>query len=130
MLIEWKDEYKTKIAVIDGQHKNLIDLINKLDASKEKGMTHDFLFEVFRKLIEYTKVHFAFEEKMLQKVQYPGLDKHLKEHAVFVNKLSEFLKDSNKENFDVTNEILKFLQYWFVEHILKNDLEYAKYLKR
>lgn len=128
MLIEWKKEYNTNIPVIDGQHKNLIGLINKLHDKENANYDHDFLYDVFEKLVQYTKVHFSFEEQMLKEQGYPEVEKHNAEHAVFVIKLAEYLKNSRRADFHVSEEISKFLEHWFVNHILKNDIEYSKYL--
>lgn len=128
MIIEWKSSYKTNIHDIDEQHKKLVDLINRLDTKADTDIDHDFIYDVFSKLVEYTKEHFTFEEKMLLQHNYPEYRRHKAEHDIFVKKIAEYLKNSRRTDFNVSEEIFRFLKHWFVNHILKNDIEYSKYL--
>ena len=61
--IEWKDAYSVNIAVIDKQHKHLIDLINRLHASILSGRDNETLADILTDLVYYTIYHFDTEEK-------------------------------------------------------------------
>jgi hemerythrin len=129
-IIEWDDSlYSLGLAPIDKQHKQLVDLINALDTVKKKS-DDQFVARVFNTLIEYTEMHFKFEEHLLEKIGYGDLKAHKKQHQAFINKVNaakgnyELSRNSEK----VLDEILDFLKEWLLKHILKEDRAYADYL--
>jgi hemerythrin-like metal-binding protein len=62
MLLNWKDEYSVSIEAVDYEHKQLIDLINRLHdelAAKDSKLTVSaFLGD----LLKGISAHFALEE--------------------------------------------------------------------
>ncbi|NCB55450.1 MAG: bacteriohemerythrin, partial [Epsilonproteobacteria bacterium] len=68
----WEPAFSVGIAVIDNQHKRIIDYINELnnalvyrDSEKAK--------EVLSYLVDYTLSHFSFEESLMQEAGYAML---------------------------------------------------------
>ena len=92
-------------------------------------MHNDFLYDKFDQinavlgnLLEYTKVHFADEEKYMESINYDGLEAQKKAHAMFVEKIENINLDEVDENQDeYLNGLLNFLLDWLVNHILKAD---------
>ena len=105
--------------------KDIINLILKL----LNIMHNDFLYDKFDQinavlgnLLEYTKVHFADEEKYMESINYDGLEAQKKAHAMFVEKIENINLDEVDENQDeYLNGLLNFLLDWLVNHILKAD---------
>jgi len=125
MLIEWKDRFNTGFIEIDNQHKKLIDIINQL-AQTSHIKKHEISDSVFIELINYTKTHFEYEEKMLAAKNYPDYNRHKREHDIFVNKIIEYYKMfTNKA--DVFDQLFGFLKHWLINHILRNDIDYSNF---
>lgn len=97
-LIEWNDEiYSVGINKMDQEHKRLISMINALDKLKEQP-NKDYLERVFVTLIEYTRDHFAHEERIMERMQYPRLAEHKKQHQIFVDMVTRFKSEYQSEH--------------------------------
>ena len=126
--VEWNDAMSVKVSEIDSQHKKLITLINDLyDAMKNKqGRT--VLAGILGELVRYTKIHFSAEEQYMEKAGYPKLSAHKKVHEGFAKKVLEFQSAFESGEVVLSQDILNFLKEWLVNHIMKQDQEYAPYM--
>jgi hemerythrin len=83
---------------------------------------------ILSQLNEYTKSHFMEEEALLKENQYPALETHKNEHAVFIAKVSGFIQEFHTNNLSLNDEMLAFLKNWLIDHIMQTDKEYGAYL--
>ena len=128
--ITWKREYDTGIVLIDKQHRNLIDIINNLARAYNQKHEKEVLRETILKLVEYTKFHFAFEEKHMGQSAYIKLEEHSTMHKIFVKEIIDILNKLKEGNFvNLTPNILEFLKNWLMRHILVQDREYGHFYK-
>ncbi|MBX3020130.1 MAG: hemerythrin family protein [Bdellovibrionales bacterium] len=131
--IEWSDEvYGLGIKRIDDQHKQLLNLINALSqiGQSDKPVDPEFVKKVVNTLVDYTKNHFADEEKLLKRLHYPDYPNHSLAHRRFISQVEEF-RDAFQNSPDskvLTNKIATFLSDWLTRHILVEDKEYVKYM--
>ncbi len=128
-LLEWSDKLSVNIDEIDAQHKKLIELINRLNDAWKEDFKREDVRSVFMELIEYTKYHFTSEEKYMEKINYPGLEAHKKQHAAFVNKLKNLQAKCSYNSREVYTDLLSFLSNWIVVHIMHSDQEYVPYME-
>lgn len=128
-LFRWSEKYCTQIPSIDSQHKNLFEIANKLhDAFVERKDDSDIIAKILDELVDYTKYHFSFEEKLMKENRYPHLSEHIEKHRILVTKVSEMVeKYKNKEQIELT-DLLVFVIEWLQEHILGEDMEYCPYV--
>ena len=128
--VTWKREYETGIVLVDKQHRNLVDLMNNLFKAHHQKHEKEVLRETILKLIEYTKFHFAFEEKHMAGSAYIKLEEHAAMHKIFVNEMINILNDLKKGDFEnLTSHILEFLKNWLTQHILVQDRDYGHFYK-
>jgi hemerythrin len=128
-MFEWKPEYSVKIASIDGQHQNLFRMGEELYAAMSAGQGKAVLSKILDRLVQYTKVHFAHEERLMRAHGYPGLDAHLAEHRILTQKVVAFQSDFEKGKALMTVQLLNFLKDWLQHHIAESDQKYAPFLK-
>lgn len=128
-LFEWRDEFATGVAVIDEDHQLLISLINQLHDVVEADQDYEVVASVLTVLTEYTHTHFAREELLLKKTDYPHLDQHMEQHRKLkkqvVDIYQKFMSDGGST---VAMETLVFLKEWLTKHILGTDLGYKSYV--
>jgi len=127
-LFQWKDAYSVHIAEIDKQHKQLIEMVNELHEAMAKGKGKEALGQVLARLIDYTKVHFAFEEDLMRKNGYPEYDAHKAKHDKMAAKVLNLQSQYRQGKAQLTFEVTKFLQDWLNKHILGTDKQYAPFL--
>jgi hemerythrin len=126
--LEWEDKYNIGVKEIDIQHRGLFDIISKLFTSRRYETDGKYFFAVFNQLVEYTKVHFATEERYMREAQYPKTIEHQQEHVEFVNEMTKLLHDCERKEPEIEQKTLDFLKDWYMNHIMGTDRDYQKTL--
>ena len=125
----WDKSFSVNNIEIDNQHKKLFELINKLHSSLQAGQGNTVLKPVLMELVDYVKVHFAQEEKLMKEKNYPDYDKHKQKHEEYIVELKVFLKKYKGRTPLLAREILLYLGKWVSEHIKGEDFNYSSFLK-
>lgn len=106
----------------------LISLINELHVATEAGKGASEAKSILKKLINYAKAHFIYEESLFTNSDYVHTDEHLLSHRNIEGQLSELLEKSKVFDFDLSEELMVFLKNWLNNHILKEDMSYSEIL--
>ena len=85
--------------------------------------------DLFFKLVDYAKFHFAEEETLMKNSKYPKFGEHSGQHKEFVHKIVEMLGAVKEGDPEISDKLLKFLMSWLIDHILGYDKEFANYYK-
>ncbi|MFZ5799128.1 MAG: hemerythrin [Desulfobulbus sp.] len=126
-LIQWNDSLSVNIAEIDQQHRKLISLINDLNEAMSKGQGRTVVGKIIQGLTEYTKSHFALEERYFVAFNYPETSRHKKEHAEFIAKVSEFRDEYEKGRLALSIDVMNYLSDWLRHHIKGVDKKYSAF---
>jgi len=124
MGITWEEINSVNVKEIDGQHKILLSIINKLDGLR-KSNDRVAINDIFRELREYVNFHFKTEEKYFDLFAYAGKDSHKTEHSVYIEKINDLEKKYQSGDVAAIDEIVKFLHNWWIMHINSSDLQYS-----
>lgn len=89
MRYELTKELETGNMIIDNEHKELLDAVNKLLDACTAGKGRDQMNETVRFLNSYVDRHFSHEEQLQQKNNYPGYTSH----KAFHDNYKKTLKD-------------------------------------
>ncbi len=128
-MFEWKEEYSIGIGSVDAQHRSLFGLAGELYAAMASGQAKAALARILDRLVQYTTMHFAHEERLMRLHQYPDLEAHLAEHAALTKRVLTFQEDYQRGNLMMTVQLFTFLKNWLEHHIQGADRKYAPYLK-
>jgi hemerythrin-like metal-binding protein len=128
-LIEWNNSFSVQNAEMDHQHQHLFGLLNTLHGAMSQGKSKDSLPRVFEELIQYTQRHFAAEEALMQKYNYPGFVIHQRQHADLIAQVAQLHKRFLAGDLSVSIHTRDFLKEWLVEHIKGSDQKYSMFLK-
>ena len=126
--VVWNDKFSVKVSSIDEQHKKLVAVINDLYNAMKAGKTKEQMGKILGDLIDYTKYHFSYEEKLMEKAGYKDIEEHKKQHVAFVNKISETLDSYKAGKLIMSIDICNFLQDWLIHHIQGTDQKYSQLL--
>lgn len=129
MAIKWDESWNTKIAVIDQQHRKLVNIVNDLGEAMKIGKSKDVVEDVLTVLIDYTKTHFRSEERLMEQKKYDGLESHKQIHQEFVEKVLGFQQRVEAGSTIVSIQMLDFLSDWLVSHIKGEDMKYVPVLR-
>lgn len=131
MYAEFDESLVTGNELIDGQHKELIDKINKLISCCEDGGGKLEAIKMLGYLADYTEFHFAAEEELQEKISYPGLAEHRQKHEEF-KKAVEELHEMLFEQEGPTEAFVQAVQHnvieWLYGHIKGFDCSVAAYM--
>ncbi len=128
--IQWKERYNIGYKEIDAQHKDLLDLLNELIDLVGASGDSEVVVGIFHRLCEYVLTHFATEERYMRACEYPQLAEHEALHATFVQKLLELNRTYDPADPHLLQETLEFLKQWYLDHILKADMDYVPFMRR
>jgi hemerythrin len=128
-MFEWKSEYAVNIGSIDAQHQNLFAIGRELYAAMGAGQGKAVLARILDRLVQYTTVHFAHEERLMKMHDYPDFDKHKAEHDALVQQVLAFQADFQAGRATMAVPVLHFVKDWLEKHIKGSDTAYAPCLK-
>lgn len=74
--IAWKPFYSVNDPSLDAEHKQIIESINELYTAMNGADQAAATRRALDKLVQYTRTHFAHEEKILLEAAYPDLLAH------------------------------------------------------
>ena len=127
--VEWTDEFSVGVAEIDCDHQRLLALLNDLHDAVEAGAGREALGEVLDGLILYVSYHFAHEEGLFLQTNYPGYEKHRRQHEALTDTVKEIHEDFQSGAAEtLPGEVLQFLKAWLYKHIMESDRAFGVYL--
>jgi hemerythrin-like metal-binding protein len=124
-LVRWSARYEVGIDVIDGQHRQLLELINRLGDDLAAGRDFDQLVESLKELVRYTEHHFATEERLMDEIG-AGAERHRAEHRGLIDGLMRYTVSLDAEGVSRSS---RFLQDWLFHHIDEVDRPFAALLR-
>jgi len=127
-MFEWKDEYSVRVISIDNQHQTLFRLAGELHAAMVAGQARGVLAKTLDRLVQYTAMHFAHEERLMRLHNYPDLPAHRAEHQALTTQVLKLQADFQGGKATITIQLLQFLKDWLEKHIKGSDLKYAPFL--
>ncbi len=125
----WEKRLAIGIESIDKQHRALVDQFNNLYTKMINFKPHAEIMQSFCKLIELSKYHFEYEERLITKYQFEDEKNHKDKHMA-IGKTLEDLKERAEKGEDVFNrDLLKIFQNWLINHILVENRKYVTLFK-
>ncbi len=90
MPFKWTKALAVGVEEIDEQHKELFKKVNEFSAAMRENKGKEVIKETITFLKTFVVEHFAAEEKLMKKYNYPGYDEQREEHQKFMNAINEF----------------------------------------
>ncbi|MGM0533991.1 MAG: bacteriohemerythrin [Campylobacterota bacterium] len=117
--LEWDPAYAIGDSEIDKEHKQLFLLAEAVSKAYNNSAK---LKDAVKKLIAYTKEHFANEQAYMQSIDYPDYTQHVKLHKHLVQNLQDLIKQLPTLSIDqIAEKIEDFTKNSLLMHILTED---------
>lgn len=132
MAIVFDDSLKTGNQLIDDQHRELIERVNKLEQACAAGGQKRTAIQTLDFLMDYVHVHFADEEELQEEWKYPQTAAHKAQHRAFeeaVEQLNEMLEEEEGPTEAFVEAVKKNVGQWLVDHICVWDKQLAQYIR-
>lgn len=130
MAIDWNPKWNIGYDKIDEQHQRWAGILNQLEIAFIRGeVDQDTQQSLLTQLLDYTRNHFADEEKLMSRIEYPDTISHRRLHKDFDNLIYEKFRMTDYGNIILTSEIIQMMKNWLYDHILIEDKKIGEYLK-
>ena len=134
MPVQWRPAMAIDQAVIDDDHRYLIDMINSLESLCGGEFDQAVLLKQLDALKYYTVYHFVREEAAQRAANYPDADDHALEHKRLVETVDQLIalvsQDITPDKHErIRQKISALLKGWLVEHIIKHDIPMRPYVR-
>jgi len=96
-LLQWKDSYSVGIEAVDHEHKELIELINKLYEELMARGEPLTASAFFGDLIKAISAHFALEERFMREQGYDQLPQHKADHERLLDEILSIMDDFDRD---------------------------------
>lgn len=127
-LLQWKDQYSVGIEAVDHEHRELIDLINRLHEEFATRRSKESVEAFFGDLFRGISAHFALEERFMREQRYGALPQHKADHERLLDEIRDIMELA-RENKDLHQaELAKRLDAWFSRHFETHDAALHKAL--
>jgi hemerythrin len=132
--MEWSEKLATGIKTIDSQHKELFKRINSLVLAIKQQRCRSEIDSTLKFLEDYARVHFTEEEKHMRETGYAGLAEQVEGHKQYLAALAELKEEASLprikgSSYDLSATTNQVVVDWIVDHIMKQDMKFALYLK-
>lgn len=127
----WSQNLSVGINLIDDQHKMWFDKAEALFEAGRNKKAKEYVGELLVFLDDYTKKHFADEEKYMQSINYPHYEEQKKAHTAFISQLAKLRSDydSSGGNLLVILNANQMILEWLTKHISNMDKKIGEYAK-
>jgi len=129
-IVQWNSAMSVQVTEMDKQHQKLFVLINDLHDAMSKGKGKEVIGKTVDGLLNYTKTHFAEEEKLFEKFNYPEADTQKKMHKKFIDKVVEFKQQAESGKMGLSISISDFMSDWLKSHIQIEDKKYGPFMNK
>jgi hemerythrin len=127
-VIDFSDDLSVGIRKIDEQHAKLIELMGELDDAIRSKQASELVEDILTSLFHYAQVHFATEEELFKRYEYPELELHELEHHKFIARVHALQEKYDMNRPGLSLELLDFISNWVLNHIKLTDKRYSTHL--
>ena len=129
-LIKWKSEFSVNVLRFDEEHKNIILIINKLNAALQKNDESEKVSDTLNEMTSYASNHFKAEEDYMRRFEYPEYELHKEEHRKFIKTTVDFCNRVMNGDYNIAFDLLEYLNQWLANHIQGTDKRYTECFNR
>jgi hemerythrin-like metal-binding protein len=125
---EWDPTLDVGSSLIDRDHRMFAKLINELHEAVQKKKGDTVLRQVLSGVVNLLAEHFAREEELMRKHEYPDYSGHKLEHDLFGERLRGLQREAEDGTGLPTIETLSAFADWFRHHTTGTDKKLAAYV--
>ena len=124
----WDDSLDVGVEAMNSEHKGLLDLMNALHDAASSGVDASRTIQLLDRLERATVDHFAHEERHMERIGFPEIERHKLIHADLLSKFAGHAA-LIRETREVPDTFFDFLRYWLSAHIKGIDVKYGRFEK-
>lgn len=117
--VVWDPTLETGDALVDSQHRELMQMFNELHAAAMDGRGEVAVEEILSRLSEYVMVHFEAERRLMLRTRFDP-DKmcaHLEQHSDLTARTRDMILRHRAGELTTVLPLAVFLSEWLADHI-------------
>jgi len=137
-LINWLDDWLLEIPELDKEHRELVELLNRLvrcqcaSVTGQAGVSplrrDQAVMDMLEELGRHVRLHFKHEEAWMLKAAYPDYEDHRYEHMTLLAEYAELVRDVRLQGVEcLDQETLCALRGWLIGHIAGADRRFGEF---
>ncbi|MEI7609785.1 MAG: bacteriohemerythrin [Rhodospirillaceae bacterium] len=126
-LLEWTDALETGVEEIDGDHRCLIDLANRIHTAALAGNREE-VADLVLEFCNYCDDHFVMEEEFMRDINYPQRAEHKRDHDQMLADLDKIM-GKVQSNLDASAVMGEFIFHWTEAHVLVVERQLAEFVR-
>jgi len=120
-LLKWKPEYSVGEAGVDLEHRELIELINRVyglvEQQRDSEQVEHYLGEIHTSI----SAHFALEESLMRASGYDQYDAHKEDHEDLLDQVRDIMDWYTQDPVAGCHILQQRLEQWFSVHFSTHD---------
>jgi hemerythrin len=124
-LFKWHTTYSVDNEELDNHHKRLFNILNRLYENCMGTELTNTLDPIVEELVSYSNDHFSAEEQHMRDIGYKDIDKQISEHRSFTQRALQLKRVVDKDDLELTKELIVFLGSWILKHVMEEDKKYS-----
>ena len=124
-LFKWYKKYSVNNEELDNHHKTLFNITNKLLDNCLGSDLSNCLDPIIEELVSYSNYHFSAEEQYMRNIGYKDINKHISEHRFYTQRILHLQQVVNKNDLELTKELILFLGNWILHHVIEEDKKFS-----
>jgi len=129
-LIHWDEALSVDNPVIDGEHRAIVESLNRVYADWMAASHRLDLEEELGKLAAIVETHFVNEEDLMARRHCPTLPDHTRDHRELLSELHVIAKNVHAiPQAKLEAQLLRFIRRLVMSHVLSWDMDARDYLR-
>lgn len=129
--LEWSDKFSTDITSLDRQHQELLYISqNLLSLLGDGGVAVADKQAAFQTLVDHALAHFAYEERVMERINFPDRVKHAQEHEELRQEIADMRETVMRgEGVADWKGLVSLVQVWVLRHIVHSDTQIREHIQ-
>ena len=120
-LLHWEKRYSVGVEAVDYEHRELIDLINRLYEEARARGSKVAVLGFFGDLFKAISAHFALEERIMRERGCDQLMQHKNDHERLLDEIRDIMEDYEVTDLFDEQLLAQRLDAWFSRHFETHD---------
>ena len=120
-LLHWEKRYSVGIEAVDHEHRELVELINRLHEEAKAQGSKVAVLGFFGDLYKAISAHFALEERFMREKSYDQLRAHKGDHERLLDEIRDIMEDYEVNDLFEERLLAQRLDAWFSRHFETHD---------
>lgn len=120
-LINWQENFSVGVPSVDHEHRELIDLINRVYEELVAGADVEGVIQGLGEVFAKISAHFALEEKVMIEQGYDQYLQHKSDHEDLLDDIRDIMDDCETTGRLDEQMLADRLRSWFVTHFRDQD---------